>query len=136
MARPKNCGRRAAAGWPTSRWRPTTSRRPRRWPVGAGGPSGPATAPPRGSGQRGLALAVGLVVVDRERHQTDLARRAAEEALALERVSFRQALKAGDDYFTAMSSSRLLLEPGQQPLRRELLQHGLAYYQEFLTHRG
>jgi serine/threonine-protein kinase len=83
-----------------------------------------------------LALAVGLVVVNRERRETDRQRQAAEDALALERVSFRQALKAGDDYFTAISQNRLLQEPGQQPLRRELLQRGLAYYQDFLTHRG
>jgi serine/threonine-protein kinase len=76
-----------------------------------------------------LALAVGLVAVDRERQAT-------EAALALERDSFRQALKAGDDYFTAVSDSPLLQAPGQQPLRRELLQHGLKYYQNFLARRG
>jgi tetratricopeptide (TPR) repeat protein len=83
-----------------------------------------------------LALMVGLLAVDRERRETDRQRQAAEAALVLERDSFRQALKAGDDYFTAVSESRLLQEPGQQPLRRELLQHGLAYYQDFLTRRG
>jgi tetratricopeptide (TPR) repeat protein len=83
-----------------------------------------------------LALAVGLVAVNHERQRTDRQRRAAELALALERDSFRQALKAGDDYFTAISDSPLLKAPGQQPLRRELLQRGLAYYQDFLSRRG
>ena len=83
-----------------------------------------------------LALAVGLLAVDRERQETDRQRRAAEAALALERDSFRQALKAGDDYFTAVSDSPLLLGPGLQPLRRELHQRGLAYYQDFLARRG
>jgi eukaryotic-like serine/threonine-protein kinase len=83
-----------------------------------------------------LALAVGLLAVDRERQETDRQRQAAEAALARERDSFRQALKAGDDYFTAVSDSPLLREPGQQPLQRELLQRGLAYYQDFLARRG
>jgi tetratricopeptide (TPR) repeat protein len=83
-----------------------------------------------------LALAVGLLAVNRERQKTDRHRRAAEAALALERDSFRQAVKAGDDYFTAVSDSPLLKAPGQQPLRRELLQRGLAYYQDFLSRRG
>jgi tetratricopeptide (TPR) repeat protein len=83
-----------------------------------------------------LALAVGLVAVNRERQETDRQRRAAEAALALERDSFRQALKAGDDYFTAVSDSALLKAPGQQPLRRALLERGLAYYQDFLSRRG
>jgi serine/threonine-protein kinase len=83
-----------------------------------------------------LALAVGLVAVDRERRETDRQRRATEAALALERDSFRQALKAGDDYFTAVSDSPLLKGPGLQPLRRELFQRGLAYYRDFLARRG
>jgi tetratricopeptide (TPR) repeat protein len=83
-----------------------------------------------------LALAIGLVAVDRERQQTDRQRRAAQAALDRERESFRQALKAGDDYFAAVSDSPLLQAPGQQPLRRELLQRGLAYYQDFLARRG
>ncbi len=83
-----------------------------------------------------LALIVGLLAVNRERQETDRQRQAAEAALALERDSFRQALKAGDDYFTAVSDSPLLKAPGQQPLRRELLQRGLFYYQDFLARRG
>jgi tetratricopeptide (TPR) repeat protein len=83
-----------------------------------------------------LALAGGLVAVDRERQQTDRQRRAAEAALARERESFHQALKAGDDYFTAVTDSPLLQAHGQQPLRRELLRRGLAYYQDFLARRG
>jgi serine/threonine-protein kinase len=83
-----------------------------------------------------LALAFGLIVVNSERRKTDRQRQVAEEAMTLERESFRQALKAGDDYFTAVSDSPLLRAPGQQPLRRELLERGLAYYQDFLARRG
>jgi tetratricopeptide (TPR) repeat protein len=83
-----------------------------------------------------VALAIGLLAVNRERQETERQRQAVEAALALERDSFRQALKAGDDYFTAVSDSPLLKAPGQQPLRRELLQRGLAYYQDFLARRG
>jgi tetratricopeptide (TPR) repeat protein len=83
-----------------------------------------------------LALAIGLLAVNRERQKTDRHRRAAEAALALERDSFRQALHAGDDYFTVVTDSPLLKAPGQQPLRRELLERGLAYYFDFLSRRG
>jgi eukaryotic-like serine/threonine-protein kinase len=45
-----------------------------------------------------------------------------------------QARNAVDDYFTAVSESTLLKAPlpGLQPLRRELLQTALRYYQDFV----
>jgi tetratricopeptide (TPR) repeat protein len=83
-----------------------------------------------------LALAIGLLAVERERHETDRQRLAVEAALTLERASFRQAIQAGDDYFMAVSDTPLLKAPGQEPLQRELLKRGLAYYQDFLARRG
>jgi serine/threonine protein kinase len=50
--------------------------------------------------------------------------------------SFRQAREAVDDYFTAVSESKLLDVPGLQPLRRELLERAKSYYQSFLQQRG
>ena len=41
-----------------------------------------------------------------------------------------------DDYFTTVSESQLLQVPGMQPLRRDLLQSALAFYQDFLKQRG
>jgi tetratricopeptide (TPR) repeat protein len=45
---------------------------------------------------------------------------------------FRQAREAVDEYFTRVSESRLLNRAGLQPLRKELLEAALRYYQEFL----
>jgi serine/threonine protein kinase/tetratricopeptide (TPR) repeat protein len=50
--------------------------------------------------------------------------------------SFRLARKAVDELFTQVSESKLLNVPGLQPLRRELLQIALAYYQEFLRRQA
>ncbi|MDA1051604.1 MAG: serine/threonine-protein kinase [Planctomycetota bacterium] len=36
-----------------------------------------------------------------------------------------------DDYFTEVSEATLLNQPGSQPLRRELLQRALKYYEDF-----
>lgn len=49
---------------------------------------------------------------------------------------FREARNAVDNYFTAVSENRLLNEPGLQPLRRELLQSALDYYQKFVQTEG
>ena len=58
---------------------------------------------------------------------------AAQRKLADE--NFRQARKAVDDFFTGVSQNRLLNEPGLQPLRKELLESALKYYQGFLQSR-
>ncbi len=51
-------------------------------------------------------------------------------------ASFRQARKAIDSYYTQVSESRLLQASGLQPLRRELLQPALAYYEAFVEQHG
>jgi serine/threonine protein kinase/tetratricopeptide (TPR) repeat protein len=50
--------------------------------------------------------------------------------------SFRQARTAVDDYFTEVSDSKLLNVPGLQPLRKDLLERALEYYQSFIEQRG
>jgi serine/threonine protein kinase len=50
--------------------------------------------------------------------------------------NFAKARKAVEDYFTTVSESQLLQVPGMQPLRRELLQSALRFYQDFLSKRG
>jgi serine/threonine protein kinase/tetratricopeptide (TPR) repeat protein len=49
---------------------------------------------------------------------------------------FRQARAAVDDYFTEVSESKLLNVPGLQPLRKDLLERALKYYQSFIEQRG
>jgi serine/threonine-protein kinase len=66
-----------------------------------------------------VSLALGLWVVLQERAQT-LAER-------------DKALRAVQDYLTLVSESRLLNVPGMQPLRRELLETALKYYQQFAS---
>lgn len=50
--------------------------------------------------------------------------------------SFRQAREAVDELFTRVSEEALLNQPGLQPLRQDLLQKALDYYQRFLAQRG
>jgi tetratricopeptide (TPR) repeat protein/tRNA A-37 threonylcarbamoyl transferase component Bud32 len=55
------------------------------------------------------------------------AREAAERNL-------ESAHRAVDEYYTTVSESRLLDEPGLQPLRRNLLTTAIQYYEDFLDH--
>jgi eukaryotic-like serine/threonine-protein kinase len=56
-------------------------------------------------------------------------RREAEE-------SFQQARAAVDEFFTLVSENKLLDVPGEQQLRRELLESALRYYRGFANQRG
>src|SRR5262249_35166685 len=53
----------------------------------------------------------------------------AESSLALAR-------KAVDDSFTKVSESKLMTVPGMRPLRRDLLESALAFYEEFVRKGG
>ena len=71
------------------------------------------------------------------------ARQDVEEALRDAQVernraeaNFAKARAAVDDYLTRVSESRLLQVPGMQPLRRDLLESALSFYQDFLKERG
>ncbi len=65
----------------------------------------------------------------------------AQRKEALQRLEadeyFQQAFRAVDDYLTKVSENRLLKEPvpGMQPLRKELLEAALKYYQTFAANR-
>jgi serine/threonine-protein kinase len=63
-------------------------------------------------------------------------RQAAEDAKKLAEANFAKARAAVDDYLTKVSESRLLTVPGMQPLRRELLQAALTFYQNFIKERA
>jgi serine/threonine protein kinase len=58
------------------------------------------------------------------------------QASAIERQSLRDQMQAVNDLFTEVSENTLLNQPGLQPVRRELLEKALAYYQRFLTQRA
>jgi serine/threonine protein kinase len=65
----------------------------------------------------------------RERDRAEDSRRQAEE-------SFRQARATVDEYFTTVSENQLLNAAGLQPLRKDLLDRALKYYQNFLQQRS
>jgi serine/threonine protein kinase/tetratricopeptide (TPR) repeat protein len=96
-----------------------------------------------------LLVAISLASVGAAAHFDRLARQARqladEERDAKEReaeqrataeANFAKARQAVDDYFTKVSESQLLTAPGLQPLRRDLLQAALRYYQGFLKERA
>ncbi len=57
-------------------------------------------------------------------------------ALSQSETSLREALAAVNDLFTTVSEDTLLNQPGMQPLRKDLLNKALAYYQRFLKQRA
>jgi serine/threonine-protein kinase len=80
-----------------------------------------------------VALLIGGAIYN-ARLEAALQEARAERVRAEE--SFQQARQAVDDYFTRVSESRLLQVPGMQPLRQELLEDALKYYQNFIRQRG
>jgi serine/threonine protein kinase/tetratricopeptide (TPR) repeat protein len=60
----------------------------------------------------------------------------ATEAKQRAETNFQKARQAVDRYFTLVSQSELLDEPGLQLLRKDLLEAALGYYQEFLAERA
>jgi serine/threonine-protein kinase len=92
-----------------------------------------------------LALAVGTVLlgranreIQRQRDDARLQRDEANRQRDLAAENFQMARRAVDDYLTTVSESTLLKSPlpGLEPLRRELLEHALGYYQEFVRRHG
>ncbi|MEM9367709.1 MAG: serine/threonine-protein kinase [Planctomycetota bacterium] len=74
-------------------------------------------------------LSIGLWVVNGARQREATARQLAEER-------FQLARNAVDRFYVQVSEEVLLDEPGLQPVRRELLQQALTYYQDFVSQRG
>jgi eukaryotic-like serine/threonine-protein kinase len=91
------------------------------------------------------ALLVGLVLLGRAGARTEQQRRRAElnfidaeRQRDLARANFQLARRAVDDSFIQVSQSTLLKSPlpGLQPLRKQLLESALKYYQEFARQEG
>jgi serine/threonine protein kinase/tetratricopeptide (TPR) repeat protein len=59
----------------------------------------------------------------------------ADQRLRAE-VNLRKARQAVDDYFTLVSENTLLSQPTLEPLRKQLLEAALRYYQEFVREHG
>ncbi len=51
-------------------------------------------------------------------------------------AGFRESREAVDKYYTSVSESKLLNVPGLQPLRKELLDSALEYYQKYIDQYG
>ncbi len=73
---------------------------------------------------------------DEAKTQAEINLDEAERQRQRAEANFAKARKAVDDYFTAVSENQLMKVAGMQPLRRELLHSGLAFYQEFVKERG
>lgn len=71
------------------------------------------------------SLLAALVVISVAYTQTTAAKRRSE-------AGFREARRAVNYFFTRVSEDVLLDEPGMQPLRKDLLQEALTFYQGFL----
>lgn len=88
------------------------------------------------------ALTVGVVLLtaayERERTERNRAEHSFTEATEqreLAELNFKLARDAVHDYFITISEDTLLTQPGMQPLRDELLNQALGYYQNFLGQR-
>ncbi|WP_153558179.1 serine/threonine-protein kinase [Roseimaritima sediminicola] len=83
-----------------------------------------------------LCLAVSVVLLSASRQREADARRAAQDNYVAAEKHFRSARRAVDQFYTQVSEEVLLHAPGMRPVRQELLQQALDYYQTFLTERG
>jgi len=70
------------------------------------------------------------------RIDADAQRNRAHASLAESQASLALARKAVDDSFTKVSESALLNVPGLRPLRRDLLESALVFYEEILRRGG
>jgi serine/threonine-protein kinase len=80
-------------------------------------------------------LTLGTYVLGQANRQIEREREEARRQRDLAQANFHTARLAVDDYFTKVSQNKLMQSPlpGLQPLRKELLQLALTYYQAFLA---
>jgi serine/threonine protein kinase/tetratricopeptide (TPR) repeat protein len=70
-----------------------------------------------------------------QRQVAEAERSEAEKQRTLAEANFQRARRAVDEYFTLVSESKLLDVPGMQPLRKDLLEAALRYYQAMREER-
>jgi serine/threonine protein kinase/tetratricopeptide (TPR) repeat protein len=80
-------------------------------------------------------LAVGMILLGRANTLLEAQIHETRRQSGLAEANFRKAQQAVDGYFTQVSENRLLKSPvpGLQPLRKELLETALNYYQAFIA---
>ncbi|MEX0675726.1 MAG: protein kinase [Pirellulales bacterium] len=83
-----------------------------------------------------LVLAVGAGISTYFALEASARASEAESERARTVVALRKARQAVDDSFTAISEGEMANAPGLQPLRKQLLQKALAYYEGFLQDEG
>lgn len=90
-----------------------------------------------------IGLSVSTYLISEQRNETKqalaLMREERDEAArqrADARRNFQRARAAVDHLFTEVSEKELVGVPSLQPLRKDLLERALKYYQEFITERG
>jgi serine/threonine-protein kinase len=81
-----------------------------------------------------VALTAGTVLLGRANARIDQERTEAQRQRDAADENARKARQAVNDYFTTVSENTLLKSPlpGLQPLRKDLLQSALTYYQDFV----
>jgi serine/threonine protein kinase/Flp pilus assembly protein TadD len=70
------------------------------------------------------------------RSQAEASAREADAQRRQSEANFGRARRAVDDFFTKVSETQLLRTPGLQPLRLELVESSLRFYEEFLKERA
>ncbi len=80
-----------------------------------------------------IATSVGLVSTSAALNRERAAKAAAKRAQGEAEKRYLQTKQAVDTYFTQVSENRLLSVPGMRPLRHQLLQTALTYYQGFVA---
>ncbi len=92
-----------------------------------------------------VALGIGLVLLGQARARTEQQRQQAEANFLeaqrqrdLARANFQMARRAVDESFVQISENTLLQSnlPGLHPLRKQLLESALKYYQQFVDQSG
>ncbi len=71
-----------------------------------------------------------------QRKEADKQRAVAERQKTIADENFKRAREAVDEYLTKVSEDKLLNTPGLQPLRKDLLELALKYYQQFIAERS
>ncbi len=83
-----------------------------------------------------FALTGSTIAISFQQSQTQAALTEVQQQKKRAEEHFSQAREAVDTYLTRVSEDQLLNEPGLQPLRRDLLELALDYYERFVEQRG